>query len=51
MYFDAPTDSAPIRANIDVKILLSANGIAVALLGMFPDTLMMACTEMLFRSL
>jgi NADH-quinone oxidoreductase subunit N len=51
MYFDAPTDSAPIRASIDMKILLSANGLAVALLGMFPNTLMMLCTATLVRSL
>jgi NADH-quinone oxidoreductase subunit N len=43
MYFDAPVDSAPILAGVDMKILLSANGLAVALLGMFPDTLMKAC--------
>lgn len=43
MYFDAPTDSAPIRANIDMKILLSANALAVALLGIFPDALMRIC--------
>ncbi len=51
MYFDAPTDSAPIRANLDMKILLSANGLAVALLGLFPNTLMMLCTVTLLRSL
>jgi NADH-quinone oxidoreductase subunit N len=51
MYFDAPTDSAPIRASIDMKILLSANGLAVALLGLFPNTLMMLCTATLVRSL
>ncbi len=51
MYFDPPADSAPIRAGFDVRILLSANGIAVALLGLFPDTLMMLCTATLVRSL
>ncbi|MBI4996253.1 MAG: NADH-quinone oxidoreductase subunit NuoN [Rhodocyclales bacterium] len=51
MYFDAPADSAPIRANLDMKILLSANGLAVALLGLFPNTLMMLCTVTLLRSL
>jgi NADH-quinone oxidoreductase subunit N len=51
MYFDAPTDSAPIRASLDMKILLSVNGLAVALLGMFPNTLMMLCTATLVRSL
>jgi NADH-quinone oxidoreductase subunit N len=51
MYFDSPVDSAPIQASIDMRLLLSANGIAVALLGMFPDTLMMLCTATLVRSL
>jgi NADH-quinone oxidoreductase subunit N len=51
MYFDAPTDSAPIRAGLDVRVLLSANGLAVALLGMFPDALMMLCTTTVLRSL
>ena len=36
MYFDAPTDSAPIEAPRDMRYLLSANGIAVALLGLLP---------------
>jgi NADH-quinone oxidoreductase subunit N len=51
MYFDHPTDSAPIRASLDMRLLLSANGIAVALLGMFPNALMMLCTAALVRSL
>jgi len=51
MYFDAPADSAPIRASLDMRILLSVNGLAVALLGLFPDTLMMLCTATLMRSL
>jgi NADH-quinone oxidoreductase subunit N len=51
MYFDAPVDSAPIQASVDMKILLSANGLAVALLGLFPNTLMMLCTATLVRSL
>jgi NADH-quinone oxidoreductase subunit N len=51
MYFDAPADSAPIRAAIDMRILLSANGLAVALLGLFPNELMMLCTSAVLRSL
>jgi NADH-quinone oxidoreductase subunit N len=50
MYFDAPTDRAPIRASIDMRILLSANGMAVALLGLFPDALMRLCWQVLVRS-
>jgi NADH-quinone oxidoreductase subunit N len=51
MYFDAPVDSAPIRASLDMRVLLSVNGLAVALFGLFPDTLMMLCTATLVRSL
>jgi NADH-quinone oxidoreductase subunit N len=36
MYFDAPTDMAPLEAPPDMRILLSLNGIAVALLGLLP---------------
>jgi NADH-quinone oxidoreductase subunit N len=51
MYFDAPTDAAPITASPDMRFLLSLNGAAVALFGMFPDTLMSLCTYALLRSL
>lgn len=40
MYFDQPTHSGAVSAPVDVKILLSANGLAVALLGIFPQHLM-----------
>ncbi|MQY51148.1 NADH-quinone oxidoreductase subunit NuoN [Rhodocyclus gracilis] len=43
MYFDAPADPTPIQAPLEVKALISANGLAVALLGLFPDTLMWFC--------
>jgi NADH-quinone oxidoreductase subunit N len=51
MYFDAPTDAAPIVAGIDMRVLLSVNGLAVALLGVFPQTVMSLCTQTLMRSL
>ena len=51
MYFDAPVDSAPITAGIDVRVLLSLNGLAVAAFGLFPDALMLICTTTLMRSL
>jgi NADH-quinone oxidoreductase subunit N len=51
MYFDAPVDSAPIVASPDVRFLLSLNGVAVALFGLFPDALMSLCTYPLLRSL
>jgi len=51
MYFDAPTDAAPIVASLDMRFLLSLNGIAVALFGIFPDSLISLCTYALLRSL
>ena len=50
MYFDPPVDAAPIEAGFDMKLLLSLNGLAVALFGIFPDSLMMICTAALMRS-
>jgi NADH-quinone oxidoreductase subunit N len=51
MYFDAPVDSAPISAGLDMRVLLSVNGIAVAAFGLFPDAIMTLCTTTLLRSL
>lgn len=51
MYFDTPTDSAPIVASLDMRFLLSLNGLAVALFGIFPDSLISLCTYALLRSL
>ena len=51
MYFDAPESTAPIKATTEVKVLMSANGLAVALLGIFPQTLMSLCAFALLRSL
>jgi NADH-quinone oxidoreductase subunit N len=51
MYFDAPVDAAPIVASPDMRFLLSLNGAAVVLFGIFPDTLMSLCTYALLRSL
>jgi NADH-quinone oxidoreductase subunit N len=51
MYFDAPVDGAPIEAPLDMRVLLSLNGLAVALFGLFPDSIMMLCTTTMVRSL
>lgn len=40
MYFDAPETEDPINVKSDVKVLISANGIAVLILGVFPQSLM-----------
>jgi NADH-quinone oxidoreductase subunit N len=51
MYFDQPEDTSPIEAPLDMKVLLSANGLAVAVLGLFPQALMSLCAFSLLRSL
>jgi NADH-quinone oxidoreductase subunit N len=40
MYFDEPKDTAPIAADWDMRVLLSANGLAVLALGLAPQSLM-----------
>lgn len=40
MYFDAPEQTQPIIFKPDVKVLVSVNGLAIILLGMFPQMLM-----------
>ncbi len=51
MYFDPPADASPLTAGMDMRILISANGLAVALLGIFPQMLMSLCAYALLRSL
>ena len=50
MYFDAPADEAPIVAGMDMRLLISLNGLAIAGFGLFPNTLMAICTFSLNRS-
>tara|TARA_R110002073_G_scaffold336012_1_gene529858 strand:+ start:730 stop:2175 length:1446 start_codon:yes stop_codon:yes gene_type:complete len=40
MYFDEPESDAPLLPNIDVRVLISVNGLSVLGLGLFPQTLM-----------
>jgi NADH-quinone oxidoreductase subunit N len=51
MYFDAPNDETPIAAGLDMKILVSVNGLAVAGFGIFPQMIMSLCAYALLRSL
>jgi len=43
MYFDEAQDTAPLEARLDMGVLLSANGLAVLLLGILPGPLMQLC--------
>jgi NADH-quinone oxidoreductase subunit N len=51
MYFDEPTDIAAIEAGQDARALLSLNGLAVLLLGVFPGALMSWCAQAIVRTL
>ena len=51
MYFDEPVDETPIVATTDLRVLLSVNGVAIALFGLFPQTIMSLCAFSLLRSL
>jgi NADH-quinone oxidoreductase subunit N len=45
MYFDAPTQTAPIEASTDARALLYVNGLAVLVLGVMPGGLMSLCGQ------
>ena len=45
MYFDKPEDTSPIKPAFDMRIVLSANGLAVLALGVFPGALSVLCVE------
>ncbi|MFC3179290.1 NADH-quinone oxidoreductase subunit NuoN [Undibacterium amnicola] len=45
MYFDEPVDTTPIVAHMDLKIVLSANGLAVLALGIMPGSLLQSCVD------
>jgi NADH-quinone oxidoreductase subunit N len=43
MWFDEPTDDAPIVAHGDTKFVLSLNGLGIVALGVLPGPLLAAC--------
>ena len=51
MYFDAPTDAAPIGPHGDVRVLMSVNGLAVLVLGLAPGALLAVCERAIHLSL
>jgi len=50
MYFDDPADDAPIESRGDARVLLSANGLVLLLLGILPQPLMGLCVVALASS-
>ena len=51
MYFDEPEDTTPLQAPAGVRVMLSANGLAIAALGLAPQMLMSLCAYALLGSL
>ncbi|MGC4397400.1 NADH-quinone oxidoreductase subunit NuoN [Hydrogenophaga sp. T2] len=45
MYFDAPVQTAPIEAGLEVRSVLSLNGLLVLVLGIVPGGLMALCAQ------
>jgi NADH-quinone oxidoreductase subunit N len=50
MYFDDPVDTAPVVARGDTRVILSANGLAVLVLGILPQQLIGLCAIALTQS-
>ncbi len=50
MYFDKPEDTTPVTAALDFRILLSMNGLAMVVLGIFPGGLMSLCANVVTAS-
>ena len=45
MYFDEASDASPIECGRDMQITLSANGLAILALGLYPASLMSLCVS------
>lgn len=51
MFFDEPTDTAPLTAPADVRFVMSLNGAAVLGLGLLPGGLMALCAQAIVKAL
>jgi NADH-quinone oxidoreductase subunit N len=47
MYFAEPEDRTPLAAAVDMRIVISANGLGLLALGLFPDGLLELCARVL----
>ncbi|MEW8508840.1 MAG: NADH-quinone oxidoreductase subunit NuoN [Candidatus Thiodiazotropha sp.] len=45
MYFDQPTDESPLTVGVDTQVVLSLNGLAMLVLGLFPAGLFSLCQK------
>ncbi|MDR7334414.1 NADH-quinone oxidoreductase subunit N [Kinneretia asaccharophila] len=51
MFFDAPTDTAPLAAPGDVRFVMSLNGAAVLVFGLLPSGLLELCKTAILKAL
>ncbi|MCV2348364.1 NADH-quinone oxidoreductase subunit NuoN [Paucibacter sp. Y2R2-4] len=51
MFFDEPTDTAPLAAPSDVRVVMSLNGAAVLFFGLLPGGLMAMCAQAIVKTL
>jgi NADH-quinone oxidoreductase subunit N len=51
MFFDEPTDTAPLAAPGDVRLVMSLNGLAVLVFGLLPGGLMALCAQAIVKTL
>ena len=51
MYFDEPVTATTVSADLDVRLVLSTNGLLVLVLGLFPGALMALCSDSIVRML
>jgi len=47
MYFDAAEDRSVFQANLDTRVVLSLNGLAVLVLGIVPGWLLTLCIDVI----
>jgi NADH-quinone oxidoreductase subunit N len=47
MYFDEPSATEPVQAGSAVRVVLSLNGLAILVLGLFPGVLLRLCASVL----
>lgn len=50
MYFDEPTDHSPIKAPLDMRIVISVNALALLVIGLMPAKLMEICIYAITQS-
>jgi NADH-quinone oxidoreductase subunit N len=47
MYFVEPTDHSPLEASTDLRVVVSANGLGLLALGLFPGALLDLCARLI----